>query len=319
MFASLWRRWLRACGISTDGRHRRGRPSKKMHRLQIEHLEDRTLLDSASILVLPQLVQQLVNRPISPAEFSAAGQFLQQGGTLGQLTQFIENGAEFRAVEVEQIYQMLFHGPPAPVAVSAGVGFLSAGGSVEQLEAMVAGTEAYWQNHGGNVNGFLNGLFQDANVVDPALQAQLSQALYAGFSSQQVAFSFFTSVDYQARFVQNVYQTFLNSSADASALMYWIPYLQGGMSDEQMIALVTGSPLYLFIQEAAGDAAASPGGQAPPGATGPQGPQGPTGATGPIGATGATEAMGATGPTGATGATGTAVRRGPRGQQEPPD
>jgi hypothetical protein len=242
--------------------------------LQVERLEDRTLLSGGSLLdgpnmpagtssaafvqevslaFLQQVYGDLLHRAVDPSGQAAWLSLLVAGVPRPTVIYDIETSSsgEYQTVEINQAYELLLHRPADPSGLQIGLSVLSTFG-LQAEYAFIAGSAEYLQNRGGGaINGWLNAIYQDAfnRAVDPGAQSSFSQALSSGARSfQQAADIIFTSPEYYQELVAS-YITTLDGAPggsyyppDAPAPAFWVSQLELGGSPEQVIAGILGVP-----------------------------------------------------------------------------
>jgi uncharacterized protein (TIGR03118 family) len=194
-----------------------------------------------------QVYRDLLGRQADGGGLAFASALLDQGTARFAVVLGIEHSPEYRAREVQAAYQLLLNRPAEQGAVNLFSQFLANGGTVEQLDAMLAGSQEYFMSRGGGTTaGFLTAIYQDAlhRAPDTTGVALFSQALANGMSRAQVATIFFTSTEYRINLVQGFYMSFLHRPADTTGLNSAVAGLQGGQSDEAIIAGILGSGEY---------------------------------------------------------------------------
>src|SRR5262249_52034484 len=102
---------------------------------------------------------------------------------------------EYRAVEMGALYRQYLHREADPAGLANGVAFLAGGGTLEQAAAILVSSPEYLQRHGGgDLAGFLTGLYQDALGRPPEdLAGAVASASASGLSLQQRAGVLFAS------------------------------------------------------------------------------------------------------------------------------
>jgi hypothetical protein len=186
----------------------------------------------------------LLQRSVDTATLAAASGLLDQGFSRTTLVQSIENSAEYRGDLVQSLYQRFLHRAADAPGVQSGVAFLAAGGTVEQLQALLVGSQEYFQLHGGTNQGFVAALYQDAlgRPIDPGALNALTQLLAGGASRSVIAASIFRSPEYLADLARADYQAFLGRPADPAGLAGIVQALQAGITDQTIVSILLGSP-----------------------------------------------------------------------------
>jgi hypothetical protein len=195
--------------------------------------------------------QDLLGRPAGDTELAAWGGLLDMGVSRSQVVLDIETapGNEYYTHLVKGFYQAYLRRAESPSDDSALVsylGFLAAGGSVEQVRAMFVGSAEYFDTRGGGTNaGFLSALYQDVLTRSAGDTAGVLALLNArALTRQQVAAAVFTSSEFRLDLVQVFFQHFLDRTGSAAELFSWAGLLQGGASEQQLIAALLGTQEY---------------------------------------------------------------------------
>ena len=153
------------------------------------------------------------------------------------------DSAEFLTNLVTQDYMQLLHRNPSPAEVASWVNLLNTGLSDEHVLAGFTSSAEYYQQAGGNDQGWLDALYHDllGRSPDTAGEASWLQALASGTSRFNVALAFAVSVEHESLVVEADYQRYLGRSADTAEVAGWVNQLQHGMSDEQVAAAFVAS------------------------------------------------------------------------------
>jgi uncharacterized protein (TIGR03118 family) len=195
-----------------------------------------------------QVYLDLLHRPVDPTGLSGWTNALAQGASRGQVVNGIEASQEHLTDVVQSLYQTFLHRAADTGGLAGFTNFLAGRGTVEQLEAIIAGSDEYFQNRGGGTNdGFLTALYQDGLNRSPDMsgQATFTQSFMSGATRTQVAAAIFGSTEFQQDLVQGFYQQFLRRMADPSGLNTFVGSLSQGTPDGQVIAALVGSDEYL--------------------------------------------------------------------------
>jgi microcystin-dependent protein len=199
---------------------------------------------------IAQAFLDLLNRFVELPALTFWAAPLDQGVARSVVVLAIEqNGSnEYQTDVVQSLYQHYLHRPAEPAALQSGVAFLNGGGADESLAAILAGSPEYFRNRGNNsVNTVLNTLYQDTLMrpIDPAALIVDQAALATNtMSAAQLALIVLNSSEYHSVFVNSTYQTFLHRPADPEGQSHFSKLMQSGLTDEQLIAALVGSPEY---------------------------------------------------------------------------
>ena len=123
--------------------------------------------------------------------------------------------------------------------------FLVAGGTLEEVAAEFTASQEYFVVHGGTHQGFLTGLYSEV-LNRSASNAEIAfweeAGLDIGETRLGVSRAFLSSPEYRTNLVQSDYMTFLLRPADLGGLMAWVEALFAGVTDQQVLAQIFGSP-----------------------------------------------------------------------------
>jgi hypothetical protein len=187
------------------------------------------------------LYQDLLGRPGSPAEVSFFGAVLDQGFlTQGQLATFFFHSFEYHAHQADQLYLRLLGRHVDTATQAAAALYLAGGGSPVQLEAIVLGSDEYYQLHGGTDAGFLAGLGKDvlSGSLDPAGLALFQAELAAGTPRYVVALQVMGAPQAAVAEANRLYQEVLGRPASGPELLFPAMYILGGNETEVLLALL---------------------------------------------------------------------------------
>jgi hypothetical protein len=196
---------------------------------------------------ISEVYHDLLNRPVDANGLAFWTTALNQGASLAQVVQGIENSTEYQVIEVQALYQKYLHRAADPGGLSGGVNSLKAGGTLEQLAAAIAASPEYFQTRSNSNNdGFLNALYADAlgRAVDSGGRATWDQDLASGATRAQVAAAILATTEYHQVLVQSYYGHFLDRRADSNGLSTFAQDLDNGLRDEQVLAAIVGSNEY---------------------------------------------------------------------------
>jgi hypothetical protein len=194
-----------------------------------------------------QLYQDLLQRPPdAPALTGWSGQLDLGLLTHTQVAQAILNTDEYRTLVVQGLYQTYLGRSADPDGLHDLVHFLRSGGTREQVIAGLVSSPEYFARAGGSNAGFLTALYRDlfGRPIDPDGAAGWGSLLNQGWSRATVANALMGSLEAKEVIVAGFYQRFLHRAAEGNALTSFATALSHGMRDEQLIALLVGSPEY---------------------------------------------------------------------------
>jgi hypothetical protein len=215
------------------------------YRLNLEHLEDRTLPTAANSAFVSALYTTLLNRSADAGGLAAWTAALDNGTlTPSQVANGFTSSPEFRADEINAAYELLLHVPLDGTTLPYWASFVGQGNSQSQVLAVIAGSDMYFQNRGGSTNdGFLQALWSDAynRPIDAASQMYWDAKLAGGTSRLEVAMAVFTSPEYYIDQVASYYTKYLGRAPDLGGFTFWVNSLENGASTESVIAGFVGS------------------------------------------------------------------------------
>jgi hypothetical protein len=161
----------------------------------------------------------------------------------------LENSTEFRSIQVDQAYRTYLRRPADPGALATWVPFLQQGHNIMQLRAILLGSQEYFDTRGGGTNvGFLNALSQD--LLGRTLDPNSPEFGYLLFLLQQftprsaIATNLMLQTEAVNRQVNGLFQTYLRRPADQGGLNWFTSFIQGGGTEEQVIAQLISSSEY---------------------------------------------------------------------------
>jgi hypothetical protein len=228
------------------------------------------------------LYDLLLQRTVDPAGLAAWSAALGHGQSTLDVARGIVGSPEARAQQVQSLYGQILHRPADPTGLASFSAALQGGQTLEQVAAALVGSPEYAQTRGGgSAAGFLNALYQDAlgRSVDATGLSDFSQALAQGVSHRQVADQVFASDEFRQNLVDNYYRYFLLRPAEPAGRQAWTDDLRHGVSSDQVLAGIVGSPEMLGFDHVALPGT-SPHSSGNPGSS-PRGPGGAPGGGGP--------------------------------------
>jgi uncharacterized protein GlcG (DUF336 family) len=235
-------------GQSRPAKTRGSRRPSPSAPLLVEQLEARTVLDSAQNLAFVQkLYPDLLNRPIEQPTQNVVSDSLDRFlYSRFQEAKAVLGSGEYLNRLVQSFYVNLLGRSADPAGQAGFVAFLAGGNPNESAEAMIAGSDEYFQHAGGTTNGFLDALYQDAlgRHVDQSGLDSWTPLLNSGVSRFQVALAIFNSPEAQGFLVSGYYQTFLHRTPGPNEVNGWVSVLQHGAHDQDVLAGILSSDEY---------------------------------------------------------------------------
>jgi autotransporter-associated beta strand protein len=202
---------------------------------------------SANQAFVSKLYVDLLNRPVDPQGLAAWSALLGTGTPRSAVVFDIESTPEYRGDVVTALYERYLHRAPDPAGFQGFVTFLNNGGTDEQVADMLIGSQEYFNNAGGTLNGFLTNLYQDVlnRPIDPGAYQALSILYEGGLTPRSaIADIVVRSQESYGDVVRADYLRFLRRNADSIGLNNFVNALLGGATDEQVIAAIAGSDEY---------------------------------------------------------------------------
>jgi hypothetical protein len=192
---------------------------------------------------LNKVYEALLGRPIDASGLAYWSAAL---GSISptQVVYDIEQTTEYRTNQIQAAYQNLLGVSAPPSALNYLLGLMQSGADLRTVEAVIAGSNAYYQASGGTSEGFLNGVYQYFlnRPLDATGQAQWGALLAAGYSPTQVVLGILNTPEYLTDLVKADYQAYLGRAADTTSLNAYVSALEGGtMNNATVIASLLAS------------------------------------------------------------------------------
>jgi hypothetical protein len=193
---------------------------------------------------IASLYHDVLQRTPTSTELQVWAQPLASGITRSQVASILINSPEHRAQVITEDYTKYLGRAPEPAAISAWQGFLAMGGRDEDMLAGILSSPEYFLRHGGTIDGFVGGLYQDL-FSRTAMPSELAAwRPVAATSWTAVVRAFAGSWEFKASQVNQYYQDFLGRPADAGSLNAWTGALVAGFTQEQVEIALAGSEEY---------------------------------------------------------------------------
>jgi autotransporter-associated beta strand protein len=189
-----------------------------------------------------QAYRDLLGRDPDPGGLSHFTSLIDMNqATHTKVAESIQSSTEARTRQVETLYQTFLSRQADPTGLDLSTRFLGMGGSFFHLQAVIAGSQEYFQRAGGTNNGFLTAVYRDAlsRAVDSVGQSLGSQALANGTSRTDLAEVVFTSQEGLEDLVQSFYRQFLRRAADSIGLNASTAALQARVQQQQQAMHLT--------------------------------------------------------------------------------
>ncbi|HZV04229.1 MAG TPA: DUF4214 domain-containing protein [Gemmataceae bacterium] len=192
---------------------------------------------------LNQVYEDLLGRPIDASGLSYWSAALSNASPT-QVVYDIEQTTEYRTNQIQAAYQNLLGVSAPSSAVNYLLGLMQSGADFRTVQAVIAGSNAFYQANGGTIQGFLSAVYQDFlnRPLDATGQAQWGALLAAGYNPTQVVLGILNTPEYLTNLVKADYQTYLGRAADTNSLNAYVSALEGGnMNNEMVIASLIAS------------------------------------------------------------------------------
>src|SRR5262249_54258588 len=140
-------------------------------------------------------------------------------------------------------YVTLLHRTPSPAEVTGWVRLLVNGTSDEQVLAGFTSSAEYYQQAGGDDQGWVEALYRDllGRDADGGGGVGWVGARRAGASRFRVAYGIASSVDHVSLVVAADYQRLLGRSAAPSEVAGWVNNVRSGIAEERVVAAFVAS------------------------------------------------------------------------------
>jgi hypothetical protein len=199
---------------------------------------------------ISEVYRDLLRRKVDPGGLAYWSGLLDAGTSTLQVVLSIENdpGNEFRGIEVQDLYSQYLHRVVEPLALNGCVAFLRSGGTVEQLGAFLAGSDEYFRSRGSSSNqSWEDALTQDAlnRPINSTGRAAMDAAFAQGMSRAEIAATVLSSQEYRQDLVESFYMRSLDRDVDPLGLHNALGTLNGGWTDERVLAGTIGEPTAL--------------------------------------------------------------------------
>lgn len=208
-------------------------------------------------LFVSGLYHDLLGRSVDPDALAHFERSLDEVRTpaLQQIATEYVASPESRANAIRQFYERTLKRAPLAQETVYWLQALYLGATPEQVQAQIASSAEYIQQQGGPLPAWLDQLYRDllGRERDPDDQTFLT-ALADGSTPEQVALVILQSDEYHARYLQELYTTFLGRDPESSERDYWgsvlrqlTPQPDNPARPSEMVAgAILASPEYLL-------------------------------------------------------------------------
>jgi hypothetical protein len=235
------------------------RPARQSFRPFVEALEERVLLDAGlppqlvpppidtSVHIVNNLYQILLSRTPQQAEVNQWVVELQKGLTPGGVAQDFLGSPEYLTNLIREGYETWLGREPEPQGAATWLAAMQAGLTGAQFTAGVLASPEYLARHGGSRPNWVSALYHDAlgRDSDPAGLTLWAGLLQAGTAPGDIARDFVTSGESHAQTVSAAYWQLLGRPPDGPGVTFWQQLLDQGMSGENLLVRLAGSPEFL--------------------------------------------------------------------------
>jgi hypothetical protein len=225
-----------------------------LFRPQVEELEARYVLSSVDSLFVASAWQDLVGKPIPPAELARLSGRLDHGVSRPRVVREIEQTGAYRTHFVRELNQTLLGGALAADVVGEEKAFLAAGGTADQFEAALLASADYYRRAGGTAVRFLRAVYRDVLGKSPDRRGReryvppLASAA-AGPTAELVRFDvaeeLLHSAAGRAALVRRLYLRYLGQAGDSLSVRALVRALGRGLGQDGVAARLVGSGAYV--------------------------------------------------------------------------
>jgi len=192
-----------------------------------------------------QIYIDLLGRPADAVGLSTLGGLLTGGTPRATVASSVLTSTEYRTRLLTGFFATFLHRAPSAAEVSFWLPAFAASLTDEQIEAQITASPEYFALAGGTNAGWINRIFNDVLGRAPsASEASAFAALLGSSSRTTVGLAIINSNEAITRRVQQYYPRFLRRTATPSETSAFVSAITGGVSDEQVIALVVGADEY---------------------------------------------------------------------------
>jgi uncharacterized protein YkwD len=173
------------------------------------------------------LYQDVLGRTAGQGEVNGWVADLEQGMARSTIVSAFVNSTEYDSRVVTNLFEKYLNRAPEGSTLSAFAQWLQHGASEGMVRQTILSSPEYWNNHGGNASGFVQGLYSDllgrsvsGNEANPwiNLAATGNQAAVIG--------GILGSREFDSLVVGAMFQTYLRRSVDDGGLNAFVAYIQ---------------------------------------------------------------------------------------------
>jgi hypothetical protein len=195
----------------------------------------------------------LLNRPADSNAYSTFVSALISGAATDQeVAPTVLGSTEYREDLTDSYYEAYLDRPSDAMGLQNSLNFLQSGGTDQGLQDELLASPEFFNDQGGTDSGFVAGLYTDL-LQRSASSSESSVWVNAlnsnGLTTAQVAMDFLASPEYDDDLVSGYFALFLDRVPIASDLSFYVPQIQGGATNEQVIAQILGSPEFFDLAQ----------------------------------------------------------------------
>jgi hypothetical protein len=195
----------------------------------------------------------LLNRPADSAAYTAFAAPIANGTiTDTQMAMDVLISAEYRTDLITSYYQSYLSRSPQPMDINTWLNFFGGGGTDEGLQANLFGSNEFFQKQGATNAFFVTAVYADLLNRPPGsgeLTTWVNLLNSSTLTTTQMAANVLGSVEYDSDLVTGYYAQFLNRTPGNSELNTWVNDIQGGATNEQVIAAILGSQEFFDLAQ----------------------------------------------------------------------
>jgi hypothetical protein len=225
-------------------------PRPRQAGLQVEALEDRLVPSTAAYV--NALYVDLLGRPAGATESAGWVQEINAGVSPAQVALAITQSTEFRTDVVVRDYQALLGRPASAQEAASWVAAFGPGFNSRTLEASILGSNEFFARAGGTASSFVTAVFQDVLGRSPSAADLTFWSQQAAAGTTAVALDILGSPEANARLITQEYASLLGRLPDSAGLGNFLTALGSGLSPEQFIAGLAGSPEFIGLTSQGG-------------------------------------------------------------------
>ncbi len=194
----------------------------------------------ANPLFVDVLYEILFNHPVDPAGLVACTNFLNNGGSPTALIQILQSSNEYLDDEVAQLFHRYLDRAPTSPEFSSFSAALKSGATPEQVAAVLVGSNEFFQDYGGNNDGFVLAAYQTTlgRAAAPSEVAGWDQVLAGGMPRSNVAGLFLSSQEYLTDLIVDDFEAYLGRDPSPSDLSAFLGAAKAGVTSP-MLASIT--------------------------------------------------------------------------------